>query len=189
VRNLLATLLCSQGTPMLLAGDEFGRTQQGNNNAYCQDSTISWVDWSLQNHHHALVDFVQHVVALRRATPQLRQTRFLHGAALAPSTMKDVTWVTPGGGEITDAQWSDGSLRTFGMLLGGDDACLLILNPAEDEIEWALPESFRSMNWTKALDTRVATGQPDDTAVDGGRLTVSPRTVVLLKAQKPGTAN
>ena len=106
-RNLLATLLLAQGTPMLLAGDEFGRTQQGNNNAYAQDNEISWVDWNIGEDGAALIEFVRRVIALRQAFPILRRSRFLTGEYNAELDVKDVRWLTPSATDIEAEQWQD----------------------------------------------------------------------------------
>ena len=118
-RNLLATLLLAQGTPMLLAGDEFGRTQQGNNNAYAQDNAISWVDWNITEDGAALIEFVRRVIALRQAFPILRRSRFVTGEYNAELDVKDVRWLTPSATDIEGEQWQDTNARCFGMLLDG----------------------------------------------------------------------
>ena len=107
MRNLLATLLLSQGTPMLLAGDEFGRTQQGNNNAYCQDNDISWVDWALAEKNETLVRFVQQLTALRAKFPILRRNRFLSAEENESIGLKEITWVNATGNGMEDEQWAD----------------------------------------------------------------------------------
>ncbi|PJF45364.1 MAG: glycogen debranching enzyme GlgX, partial [Candidatus Thermofonsia Clade 3 bacterium] len=99
MRNLLATLLVAQGTPMLLMGDEFARTQRGNNNAYCQDNEISWLDWSRADDFPELARFLARVVALRHRHPVLRRPRFLHGRERSPDGLRDVTWIAPDGKE------------------------------------------------------------------------------------------
>ncbi|HEY8540468.1 MAG TPA: glycogen debranching protein GlgX, partial [Steroidobacteraceae bacterium] len=119
MRNLLATLLVSQGTPMLLAGDEFARTQKGNNNAYCQDNEISWVDWRLAETNEHLVRFVRKLTLIRRRYPILRRSRFLSGEMNEELGIKEVTWVNATGEEMEAEQWSDPMMRCFGMLLDG----------------------------------------------------------------------
>ncbi len=119
-RNLLATLLFSQGTPMLLAGDEFGRTQQGNNNAYCQDNEISWVDWeAIDDDGRALIAFVRKLTTLRHALPVLRRGRFLTGETDEELQVKDVKWLSPAGVELTSEQWDDPAMRCFGLVIDG----------------------------------------------------------------------
>ncbi|MGH7152876.1 MAG: glycogen debranching protein GlgX, partial [Acetobacteraceae bacterium] len=115
-RNLLATLLLAQGTPMLLAGDEFGRTQRGNNNAYAQDNKISWVDWDIDEYNRPLIDFVRKLTGLRRAFPILRRNRFLTGEYNADLETRDVSWLTPEATDMTEEQWRDPNARCIGLL-------------------------------------------------------------------------
>ena len=117
LRNLLATLLLSQGTPMLLAGDEFRRSQRGNNNAYCQDTEISWFDWNIGEKGKSLVQFVRKLTNLRHEYPILRRNRFLTGQFVEEVGVKDVTWINANGSEMTPEQWQDTSMACFGMLL------------------------------------------------------------------------
>ena len=119
MRNMLATLLLSQGTPMLLAGDEFGRTQQGNNNAYCQDNEISWVDWNLVEPGESLIRFVKKLTALRRHYPILRRSRFLSGEMNEELGIREITWINASGKQMEQEQWSDDAMLCFGMLLDG----------------------------------------------------------------------
>src|SRR5690349_12032239 len=119
MKNMLATLLLSQGTPMILAGDEFGRTQRGNNNTYCQDNEISWVDWSIDGNGEALTRFVERLTALRRQYPVLRQNRFLTAEWNETLGVKDCTWLDPAGNEMAQEQWESPSARCFGVLLDG----------------------------------------------------------------------
>jgi glycogen operon protein len=167
VRNMLATLLLSPGTPMLLAGDEFGRTQQGNNNAYCQDNEISWVDWTLTDKKKSLIRFVQTLTELRRKYPVLRRSRFLKGEP-NEAGIKDVTWINAAGTEMTDQQWADGSMLSFGMLLDGraqptgirrpgeDASLLLVLNAYGDVVEFTLPEPAGGGDWQLLVDTNLS---------------------------------
>ena len=117
IRNLLSTLLLSQGTPMLLAGDEFGRTQDGNNNAYCQDSEISWVNWAIEAKGRSLIAFVQKLIALRQQYPMLHYTRFLNGELKENLDTRDVSWIRADGEEYSAEDWHDTELKYFGMLL------------------------------------------------------------------------
>src|SRR6202012_912459 len=119
MRNMLATLLLSQGMPMLLAGDEFGRTQSGNNNAYCQDNEISWIDWNLDNAAQDLIKFTQSLIAIRNKYPVLRRTRFLTGELNEELGIRDVTWINANGSEMQEANWKDAGMKCFGMLGGG----------------------------------------------------------------------
>ncbi len=165
---------------MLLAGDEFGRTQQGNNNAYCQDNEISWVDWTLANTHASLLDFVRGLIAVRRQTPALRQPRFLHGDLLDGTPLKDVMWLAPDGGEISQDQWNDHTFRAFGMLLGGPPPTLLILNPTDVPIEWRLPAVDESTRWVIRVDSGAGVAGSSDPVHATDSTTIEARTVVLL---------
>ena len=172
MRNLLATLLFAQGTPMLLAGDEFGRTQHGNNNAYCQDNELSWVDWSLDDEGRELLAFCQHLIALRRSYPILRRQRFLVGHYNEELDVKDVTWLAPDGSEMTEEHWHDEEARCMGMLMdgraqpsgvkrsGADATLLLLLNADHQPCEFQLPEVHGGRQWLCLVDTHTAQTVP-----------------------------
>ncbi len=165
LRNMLATLLLSQGTPMLLAGDEFGRTQGGNNNAYCQDSDISWIDWQIAGKGQALIAFVRKLTKLRHGHAILRRNRFLRGEYNQELGVKDVTWINASGEEMQDEQWDDSGMRCFGMLIdgraqpsgirkrGGDATLLLVFNAAANGVAFKLPECPGGEEWTRLIDT------------------------------------
>jgi isoamylase len=169
-RNMLATLLLSQGTPMLLGGDEFGRTQQGNNNAYCQDSDISWFDWNFGESAQKLLAFVRRVIQLRRDYPILRRSRFLTGGHDKELDIRDVTWINPSGGEMKEADWNNGWAMCIGMIFDGrcrktavkrygeDDSVLIIMNSFEGEVDFKLPHTSAGPKWTRLLDT----SEPED---------------------------
>ncbi|HYD29925.1 MAG TPA: glycogen debranching protein GlgX [Azospirillaceae bacterium] len=165
-RNMLATLLLSQGTPMMLAGDEFGRSQGGNNNSYCQDNEISWVNWSaIMEEDRNLTEFVRRVIALRHAHPLLRRGRFLTGEVNPDLDVKDVTWLTPAGVEKMPEQWQDPMARCLGMLLDGraqatgikkpasDATLLLVVNSYHEVVPFNLPEVAGGAQWVCLLDT------------------------------------
>ena len=139
MRNMLATLVLSQGVPMLQAGDEFARTQRGNNNAYCQDNDISWVDWRLLDSRRELVAFVRLLGAIRRQHPELRRETFLKGTA-SRTGVKDVSWLHIRGGEMTQNDWHDGNVRTLGVLFGNRNNAahrlLFLLNASDDDQEF-----------------------------------------------------
>ncbi|MFC9999234.1 glycogen debranching protein GlgX [Nocardia sp. NPDC127526] len=175
VRNLLATLLVSQGTPMLLHGDELGRTQRGNNNAYCQDSPLSWMDWSLMETNAELLEFTRRAVALRTAHPVFRRRRFFDGRP-APDHdhPDDIAWFTPAGAEMTDADWETGFGRSLTVFLNGDgirepgprgeritdDSFLLCFNAHDAALGFTLPDADHGAGWTVALDCSTPTGEP-----------------------------
>ncbi len=165
-RNLLATLLLSQGTPMLLAGDEFGRSQQGNNNAYCQDNEISWVDWDgMDEQGQALQRFVGKLLHLRQTMPLLRRNRFLTGEWNEALQVKDVKWLSANGEELTGEQWEDTHMRCFGAVLDGraqasglvkpaEEATLLMLfNAWHEDLAFTMPAVPPDRAWYLVLDT------------------------------------
>jgi len=162
MRNMLATLLLSQGVPMLQAGDEFGRTQHGNNNAYCQDNEVGWLDWSLASSRAPLIDFVSMLTALRRRSAGLRRDTFLKGARQADREHKDVSWRHPNGGELTAADWHDGEARAIGVLIGHAFAdlhgvpnghLLFLCNASDQVVRFALPPALRDVKWRVVFDT------------------------------------
>jgi isoamylase len=168
-RNLLATLLFSQGTPMVLAGDEFGHSQGGNNNAYAQDNEISWIDWAaITDEGRLLRGFTERLIQLRNRYPLLRQKRFLSGAFNSDLGVKDVTWLNTDGTELTTEHWLDPGHRCLGMLLdgraqssgirqrGAEITLLLLVNAHDGEVEFSLPEVPDSVRWRRLVDTRAA---------------------------------
>jgi isoamylase len=176
-RSFLATLFLSQGVPMLLGGDEIGRTQRGNNNAYCQDNEISWYDWRLTDASRTLLEFTRGMIAFFRAHPVLRRRRFFQGRRIRGSSVKDLTWYGPGGVEVDDEQWHAEAVHTVGLRLAGDaieergprgetiedDTLLMIFSAAEEPTEFRLPtDSGRP--WQLVLDT----SRPDPPSLDGG---------------------
>ncbi|HVY82516.1 MAG TPA: glycogen debranching protein GlgX [Steroidobacteraceae bacterium] len=176
-RNFLATLLLSQGTPMVLAGDEFGNTQSGNNNAYCQDNEISWLDWNRGEDAKALTEFVKQLTALRRKYPILRRNRFLSGEMNEPVGIREITWLHASGVEMSDEQWQDANMLCFGMVLDGrspptgirqrgqDATLLLIFNAYHDVVKFTLPQFDDDAHWTRVIDTNIP-DLTDDKRVD-----------------------
>ena len=199
-RNLLATLLLSQGVPMLLAGDELGRTQGGNNNAYCQDNETSWVDWQRAEQFTDLTVFVARLTRLRRAHPVFRRRRFFQGRPVRGTNLEDIAWLTPDGSPMTDEQWTSGEARALAIFLNGagipevdrhgrritDDSFLLLVNPSPDEQVFVLPEATYGRSWSVHLDTAdEAADVPleDGRAVRhaaGDRLVLGPHSLRLL---------
>ncbi|WP_408619766.1 glycogen debranching protein GlgX [Jiangella endophytica] len=171
VKNMLTTMLLSTGVPMLLSGDELGRTQRGNNNAYCQDNEISWIDWSLAAEHPELLEHVRRLLRFRRAHPVVRQRRFFEGVPVVDGGRKDIAWFAPSGAEMTEAEWHDGSLRTLGMYLNGegirsrgvrgepilDESFLLYVHSGADAVDVRLPGRFWAASYEVVLDTADAT--------------------------------
>ncbi len=196
VRNLLATLFLSQGVPMLLGGDEIGRTQGGNNNAYCQDSEISWFDWELDRWQQQLFTFTRSLISLFRQHPVLRRRHFFQGRAIRGSRVKDLTWFGPDGVEMTDDQWRGAGARTLGLQLAGDaidetddhgrpiidDTFLVILNASDAPTAFVLPNHGRARRWELVFDTALASFGAAQGERDGGAtLDVAERSVLLLR--------
>jgi isoamylase len=168
-RNLLATLLLSQGVPMLSGGDEIGRTQRGNNNAYCQDNELSWHDWALDGRRKALLAFTRRLVRLRREHPVLRRRQFFYGRAIY-SDLKDLTWFRPDGREMTETDWQNPGTRAFALRLAGDtidevdergerivdDTLLILVNGFWEPLGFVLPAHKSGVRWEALLDTREA---------------------------------
>jgi glycogen operon protein len=166
-RNFLATLAFSQGVPMLSHGDETGRTQLGNNNAYCQDGELTWMDWTLTPERRALLEFTTRVLALRRANPVLRRRTFFGGAPVAPSGVKDITWLRADGTELAEADWHDPRRRVLGMLLHGratderdargrlvvGETVLVLLNGGGRSTRFALPAMPEPGSWIQEVHT------------------------------------
>jgi glycogen operon protein len=173
-RNLLATLLLAQGTPMLLAGDEFGRTQNGNNNTYCQDNELNWLDWEgVTDEGRKLIAFVRRLIALRQSFPVLRRARFFIGEWNEELGVKDVSWLTPDGAEMAAENWHDDNARCMGIMLdgraqatgikrpAGDATLLLVVNSHHDVVRFKLPEVVGGARWELLVDTNL----PDQEAL------------------------
>ncbi len=200
-RNLLATLLLSQGTPMLLAGDEFGRTQQGNNNAYCQDNEISWIDWDIDEYNRLMIDFVRRLIGVRTAFPILRRNRFLTGKYHPELDISDVRWLTPSATDMTEEQWGDENARCFGILLDGrsqasgikrasmDATALLVLNAHHDVVGFRLPEVAGGSRWRRLIDTNVPDAEGNREFHSGEEYEVTARSVLLLALEPDETGS
>jgi isoamylase len=198
-RNLLSTLLLSLGVPMLVAGDEMGRTQRGNNNGYCQDNEISWVDWDLDDRRKALLRFTTALIALRRDSGTLRRDHWIRGEHLWDSRLKDLAWFRPDGTEMPADDWQTPFVRSLGYLLGGDalvvpdehgrrligDTLLVLLNAHDGEMTFTLPK----IDWGESWETVVDTGQERDPlrvrTPAGGRITLKPRSLAVLRRPAP----
>jgi isoamylase len=177
--NMLATLFLSQGVPMLLGGDEMGRTQHGNNNAYCQDNELSWLDWKLDDRRTRLLEQTRRLIALRRRHPVLQHTRFLTGDFMWESALKDLAWLRPDGEEMNPEDWQRPWIASLAMMMGGDairmldeqgqrvvgDGLLVLLNAHHEPVQFRLPEDG-SGSWLLELDT-ARLEQPADTACSG----------------------
>ena len=171
-RNFLATMLLSQGVPMLQAGDELGRTQGGNNNAYCQDNEISWLDWNLDEARWQLLEFTRNVIRIFHEHPVLRRSKFFQGRQIRGSEVKDLSWFRPDGEEMQEEDWRNRSRRALGIRFAGDaidevdergrritgDTLLLLLNAQDRQVTFTLPAHREEVRWELMLDTREATG-------------------------------
>ena len=171
-RNFLATLLLSQGVPMLCGGDELGRTQRGNNNAYCQDNELGWFDWRLDRPRRELLQFARDLIALRRRHPVLHRRQFFHGRRIRGSEVKDLTWFRPDGKEMTEEDWQHAHTRCLGVRLSGDaieetdalgrriadDTFLILLNAHHEPTPFVLPAHRRGVSWVRVLDTAARDG-------------------------------
>jgi isoamylase len=180
MRNMLATMLLSQGVPMICAGDEIARTQRGNNNAYAQDNEISWLDWNLDAGKQALLEFTTNLIKLRKEHPNLHRRKFFQDRKISPSSaakhkvdgfeVRDIAWYRPDGGEMTEDEWTAGWVRCLGMRLSGrtlqdvdrygepirDDTFLFCMNPHHELIHFYIPPCSVGCNWEIILDTRDA---------------------------------
>ncbi|MFC9855890.1 glycogen debranching protein GlgX [Streptomyces prasinus] len=196
-RNFLATLFLSQGIPMLSHGDEVGRSQRGNNNAYCQDNETSWIDWKLTEEQRSLLAFTRRVISLRTAHPVLRRRRFFHGgpASRTGRGPADLVWLLPNAEEMSDADWRRSDAHSVGVFLNGDaiaepdprgrrlvdDSFLLLLNSHWEPVDFRLPDVVYGERWTALIDTTDPDGVPDESEYKAGTgLTVGPRSLVLL---------
>ncbi|WP_431841016.1 glycogen debranching protein GlgX [Calidifontibacter indicus] len=201
-RNFLTTLLLSQGVPMLAHGDELGRTQHGNNNVYCQDNELSWIDWELDDEQQALVEFATKVITLRREHPTFRRRRFFSGEAAhgGESTLGDIGWFTPDGNAMTEIDWRNGLAREVTVFFNGeaihapdpqgrrvvDDHFLLLFNGAPEDKVFTVPTVVAEAEWTVVLDTAAQTDAKVDEQhreVSGGyELAMPARSIAVLRA-------
>ena len=190
-KNLMASLLLSQGVPMVLAGDELGRTQQGNNNAYCQDNEISWIDWeNMRQEDRDFLEFVKNLIRIRHAHPVFSRTRFFHGRHIGDSPVKDITWLSLDGRELTHDEWHLSFARCFGFHLGGDtgeffsrggkrlvdDRFIALLNADRNDIGFRLPSADLGLLWRVLIDT----ARPD---IDGHGAEFRARATYPLKGR------
>lgn len=200
-RNLIATLLLSQGVPMLLAGDELGRTQNGNNNAYCQDNPLSWLHWEPRSpEDQEFMDFVRAMIALRRRHPAFRRRRFFSGQPVSANGLKDITWLSPVGGEIAPAEWDLPHKRCFGYHINGthteshavdhgadtaateaDDRFIVMMNASGQTVDFVLPGPEYGAEWNVLIDT--AETEEDESPRphrSGEALPMTPHSMIVL---------
>jgi isoamylase len=193
-RNFMATLLFSQGVPMICGGDELGRTQEGNNNAYCQDNEVSWFDWDLGPAERTFLEFTRRVIDIRRRHPVLHRRKFFQGRRLRGADVRDIVWLDSSGGEMTDETWNAPFVRSLGVELAGDaiderdergertagDTLLLLLNADSDGVPFTLPPNRPGTHWEEMLDT--ANGEHAGRMMTGGdRYMLQGRSIVVLR--------
>ena len=195
-RNFLATLLLSQGVPMINAGDEFGRTQQGNNNAYCQDNEISWFNWNWTPEQQELFEFTRKLSEFRRNHPVFRRPKYFGGKRIRGSDVKDITWFSPNGTEMKEADWTNGFSKCVGMLVSGstrdvrdvegepvqDDTYLLLMNAHYDPLTFILP-GRDEIRWQTVINTDVPTGFLAESEITpaGEEIELTERSLRLLR--------
>ncbi len=195
-RNFLATLLLSQGVPMLSHGDEIGRTQRGNNNAYCQDNELTWLDWNLTDDQKALCDFTRQLIHLRLSEPVLHRRKYFQGRSIRGG--KDVAWLAPDGQEMTDEAWGADFVRSLGMQLSGTgleevdergepivgDTLLVLLNAHDDRVSFTLPPLDREHQWERVFDT-IDAQSPVRAWKGGSAYPLQGRSVAVFKVSPP----
>jgi glycogen operon protein len=196
MRNLLTTLFLSQGVPMLLGGDELGRTQRGNNNGYCQDNEISWVDWQGASEYGWLLDFARRLITVRQAHPVFRRRRFFQGGSVRGTEEHDICWFTHDGVEMSAQDWRNTYAQSIGVWLNGnaipdpgtrgerivDDSFFLAFNAWDEPLDFALPPKDWAAEWVLEVDTDVDGETESQTFEAGGTVKVGGRSVVLLRA-------
>jgi glycogen operon protein len=196
MRNFWATLMVSQGTPMISHGDEIGRTQLGNNNAYCQDSQLAWMDWSLLEKNADQLTFARKVTRLRRKHPVFRRRRFLKGRPVrSGAEAHDIAWLTPAGQEMTAQDWDNDFGKSIAVFLNGkvlpepnrrgerivDDSFLLCFNAHDQEVTFTMPPGDYARQWTVELDTTSPTGTAERVVDPGDQVALSGRSIVILR--------
>jgi glycogen operon protein len=195
-RNFLATLILSQGIPMLLGGDEMGRSQKGNNNGYCQDSEISWFDWDLVTGNEDLLNFTRELIYFRRQHPVFRRRKWFQGQSIRGKGISDIAWFNPDGSEMTDEEWDIGYAKSIGVFLDGgqipspgpqgqrisDDSFILFFNAHYETIEFALPDGLSTKEWSVVIDTKEPRFLQDEKVYTGSQaVPVVARTLVVLR--------
>jgi isoamylase len=200
MRNLLATLFLSQGIPMLVGGDEMGHTQDGNNNAYCQDTPLSWFHWPPSETGRRLIDFTRRLIQIKHANPVFHRRMFFQGRRIQGSAVKDLAWFRPDGKEMTDEEWRNGLSRCLGLRLSGDaieevddmgepivgDTFLILLNAHHEPVPFVLPAHEARVRWEPVLDTRDWDGEADRRPLrTGARYLLEGRSLAALRLGRP----
>ena len=193
MRNIIGTLLLSQGTPMILAGDERANSQDGNNNAYCQDNAISWIDWNDDANKTELTAFVKRAIEIRRRFPVLHSTKFTTGFAERTAGVGSVLWINATGEELQQEQWDDTHMQCFGMLLDAnaitdqgerDASLLLIFNAYHDLVEFTLPDAEEICTWRRVLDTHVGANEDEPSFTSGTKYGLTGRSFAVFEQQE-----
>ena len=193
-RNFIATLLLSQGVPMITGGDEVDRTQRGNNNAYCQDNEISWTNWDLDHRRESLLDFTRRLIELRRSHPNFRRKKFFQGRTIRKSAVRDIAWFGADGHEMTEEEWTAPWIRSLALMLNGmtlgmtdemgqpviDDSFLILINAHDEGVEFALPRSPHCRGWRRVLNT-ADLESPFAEQDQQGSIILTGRSLVLLR--------
>jgi glycogen operon protein len=200
-RNMIATLLLSEGVPMICGGDEISRTQRGNNNAYCQDNEITWFDWKPNRSAQSLLAFTQSVLTLRREHPVFRRRRFFQGGRIHGSEVKDIAWFRPDGKEMTEEEWNTGFVRCFGMRLAGDaiaetdekgrpirdETFVILMNAHHEPLPFVLPAYKRGLRWEAVIDSADLNGITGRIFKGGDPYQLEARSLAVLRVvQKEG---
>ncbi|MGA2596160.1 MAG: glycogen debranching protein GlgX [Bryobacteraceae bacterium] len=198
-RNFMATLLLSQGVPMICGGDEISRTQNGNNNAYCQDNPITWYNWDLDERKLSLLEFTRHLIRIRKEHPNLHRRKFYQDRSIRGSEVKDIVWLRPDSQEMTDEEWGAGWVRCLGVMLNGetidhvdekgepvvDDTFLLMLNCHHEPIKFYLPQSPKSTDWEVVIDTNDPEQTFDRVLPAGKSIELARQTLILMRETRP----
>jgi isoamylase len=195
VRNFLATLLLSQGVPMLSMGDEIGRTQKGNNNAYCQDNEISWTHWDIDEAKQKLLDFTSKLIELRRSHPNFRRKKFYQDRTIRKSVVRDIAWFGSDGHEMSEDEWNSKWIRSLGLMFNGetlnvvddvmgrpvvDDTFLILINSYHEGVEFTIPKSPHERGWVSVLDTADEEDPFKEESINSSRI-LTGRSLMLLK--------
>lgn len=192
-RNFIATLFLSLGVPMLLAGDELGRSQQGNNNAYCHDDEISWLDW--ENVDRKELSFTQNIIKFRNDHPVFRRPKWFQGRSIRGNDVRDLAWFRPDGEQMSDEDWGAGFAKSLGVFLSGDeiptvdaagrrvldDSFYVIFNAHWEPVEFVLPSEVWGQSWSRALDTRSESPTEDWQRAAGTKINIESRSLVVMR--------
>jgi isoamylase len=195
VRNFLSTLMLSQGVPMLSMGDEVGRSQKGNNNAYCQDNEISWTNWDIDEARQKLLDFTSGLIKLRRSHPNFRRKKFYQDRTIRKSLVRDIAWYGADGHEMTEDEWNSKWIRSLGLMFNGetlnvvddvmgrpviDDTFLILINSYHEGVEFTIPKSPHDRGWVSVLDTAEEEDTFKEESINSSRI-LTGRSLMLLK--------